>query len=148
MSSQRKAAESRPRIARARNAKQIARQRECYRLRTVEWLTYLQIAERVGINKETVIADIRAESAVRASADAEEQAAAKAEHLDTLRSIAAKANADRDKPGTGAYAALTKCAEMIAKVQGLEAPSKIDFGPGKRVLFEVTTEGDGADKGA
>ena len=133
----RKSSGSQPRITRPRNEKQIARQRECYRLRTQEWLTYLQIAERLSIDKETVITDIRAESEVRASADAEEQERLKAEHVDTLRAIAAKANDDRDKPGTGAYAALTKCAEMIAKVQGLDAPSKIDFGPGKLVSFEV-----------
>ena len=138
--------------ARARTAQQLARQERCFYLSVLHGKTTREIAIEVGITRETVIGDLRAECERRRDENAERR-----EH-DTARAIAfyervmgramkradlADAileqilnGSDCDEEGKGRKSisdrsldVAIKARERIDKLLGLDAPAKLGSEP-------------------
>lgn len=95
---------------------------------SVEGKTCRQIGEILGINKTTASEYIRAEEALRAEELGAQREAEKARRIARLQHLSKLAEESRSIPGSGAFGACGKFEEMINRILGVDAPTKIDLG--------------------
>ncbi len=127
---------------RARTQYQLDRQSECFML-SVEGWSIRAIAQNKSLACNTVLADIKAEQAVRADQIRERAESEKARSVSFYESVAKRAIrkaevCDRilDSIASGGDAKLTekyldtaiKARERIDKILGLDAPTKVEIG--------------------
>ncbi len=111
-----------------RSARQLSRQERAFELSVIEGLTTAQIARELGISEPTVRGDLRAEETLRIAENEETRSAEQVRQLMLVQDVIKEARASRNRPGTGAFSAMTKGIEMRAKLLGLDAPTKIELG--------------------
>lgn len=125
----------------SRTAKRRELQEQVYLARVIEHLTVRQVAEKLGIATETVMAYEKAEQVRRVDEIASQREEQQANHLALIDDLHRSAMALRSVPGTGSLAAAAKAIEMRAKILGLDAPTRIDIGVQRLVeAFEPAAE--------
>lgn len=113
---------------RKRTERQLARQAQVFEL-YVSGKTLIKIARELGIGSlHTVIADIRAESELRAAENAKTRESDTALQLARLDNLYNEATGRFDLQGTSALPTAAKVLEMRAKLLGLDAPTKVEVG--------------------
>lgn len=128
--------------SRARNPRQLERQNKAYNLHLVD-NSYDTIAAELGVDRKTVMRDIKAEAKLRAAELGERRATEIARSVDLYAEVIARAGkraklADEilEKIKNGSEARVTdqslqvmiNARERIDKVLGVEAAVKIDVG--------------------
>jgi hypothetical protein len=92
----------------------------------VDGKTYDEITVETGHSSATIAADLKAETARRAEAIAEDRDVQIGIQLAMVEDLRRKSLDARLFPGTGAFGAAAKSIELRAKLLGLDAPSKVD----------------------
>jgi DNA-binding MarR family transcriptional regulator len=115
---------------------------------SVEGKTCREIAKILNIDKTTASKYIRAEEQIRAEELAERRESEKARRIARLQQLSKLAESKSDVPGSGALGACGKFEEMINRILGVDAPTKIDVGL-KDLLnaFDDSATDSGTDKG-
>jgi DNA-binding CsgD family transcriptional regulator len=113
---------------RSRTAPQLSRQEQVFKLRVIDRMTVRQVAEKLNISLETVLADERAELERRAEEIEERREVETAAHLALVDDLYRQAMSRKGTPGTGALGAAAKALEMRAKLLGLDAPTRVEVG--------------------
>ncbi len=111
-----------------RSAKLLNRQERAFELSVIEGMSVPQIARTLGVSEFTVRSDIRAEEVIRIAESEETRSAEQVRQLILVQDVINEARASRNRPGTGAFSAMTKGIEMRAKLLGLDAPTKVELG--------------------
>lgn len=111
-----------------RSAKLLNRQERAFELSVIEGMSVPQIARTLGVSEFTVRSDMRAEEVIRIAESEETRSAEQIRQLMLVQDVIKEARASRNRPGTGAFSAMTKGIEMRAKLLGLDAPTKIELG--------------------
>lgn len=117
---------------RARTAQQLARQERVFELSVLEGKTYREIMAELGIASDTLVDDMRYEEARRADELAARRETALARSVAFYDTVKKKALNRADNPlmpgDSGRYADALKAQERIDKLQGLDAPTRVDVG--------------------
>ena len=95
---------------------------------SVEGKTCREIAKILNINKDTASKYIRAEEQVRAEELAERRESEKARRIARLQQLSKLAESKAEIPGSGALGACGKFEEMINRILGVDAPTKVEVG--------------------
>jgi|SRR5579862_6183901 len=135
--------QSRAPRARRRTPAQLERQARIFELH-ISGKTFREIKAELGITFDTIVSDIRHESALRAEERANVRDEDQAVQLARLDSLYSDASKRFDVPGTAALATAGKVLEMRAKLLGLDAPLKIDAS--LALLAESLSEDDDRER--
>ncbi|MDB5069607.1 MAG: hypothetical protein JWM87_718 [Candidatus Eremiobacteraeota bacterium] len=130
---------------RARTAQQLERQEKAFLASVIDGKSVREIAAELGVDKDTVVSDIRHEEQRRADENAERREADKARSIAFYETVARRAlrraeisdeilEQIRDgaecekKVSDRSFDAALKARERIDKLIGLDAPTKVDLG--------------------
>jgi transposase len=95
---------------------------------SIEGKTCREIAKVLNIDKTTASKYIRAEEQIRADELAGRREAEKARRIARLQKLSKIAEDKADIPGSGALGACGKFEEMINRILGVDAPTKVEVG--------------------
>jgi hypothetical protein len=91
-------------------------------------MTVRQVAAKLKISQDTVIADEKAELERRADEIEGRRDVELAAHLSLVDDLYLESMKRKGTPGTGALGAAAKALEMRSKLLGLDAPTKVEIG--------------------
>jgi transposase len=128
---------------RRRTAAQLERQEKHFNMSVLDGLTYREIKAKTGASLETIVADIREEALRRADELGDRRESEKARSVAFYESIKVKAlrkselndkilekilAGEGGKVSDRSLEAALKAQERIDKIQGVDAPTKVDLG--------------------
>jgi predicted DNA-binding protein YlxM (UPF0122 family) len=111
-----------------RSPYKLLRQEKVFQLHALEGLSNDEIAAKLGVHRDTVASDLKAEQELRMTELELTRDAQLVNQLMLVQRVINSSYEDRKNKGTGAYAAHTEALKQRAKLLGLDAAVKIDLG--------------------